>query len=187
MFDINENHMRRCYELAISAGKKGFDTFGAVLVYDGKILEEAENTADFEKKFFGHAEFNLVHKCANKYTDDILEKSVVYTSCAPCERCLAAIASRGVHQIVCGVSYKEFCKLLPFDYQAVDREGLLKKLGIKDVKAVYSEEEPIKPAENPHDPQAEFRRSIPASNAFVPSVAGLIAAGEVIKDLAKIK
>lgn len=130
MFDINENHMRRCYELAISAGKKGFDTFGAVLVYDGKILEEAENTADFEKKVFGHAEFNLVHKCANKYTDDILEKSVVYTSCAPCERCLAAIASLGVHQIVCGVSYKEFCKLLPFDYQAVDREGLLKKLGI---------------------------------------------------------
>ena len=130
MFDINENHMRRCYELAISAGKKGFDTFGAVLVYDGKILEEAENTADFEKKVFGHAEFNLVHKCANKYTDDILEKSVVYTSCAPCERCLAAIASLGVRQVVCGVSYKEFCKLLPFDYQAVDREGLLKQLGI---------------------------------------------------------
>ena len=63
----------------------------------------------------------------------------------------------------------------------------LKKLGIKDVKAVYSEEEPIKPAENPDDPQAGFRRSIPASNAFVPSVAGLIAAGEVIKDLAGIK
>ena len=68
MFDINENHMRRCYELAISAGKKGFDTFGAVLVYDEEILEEAENTADFEKKVFGHAEFNLVHKCVNKYS-----------------------------------------------------------------------------------------------------------------------
>ena len=35
-----------------------------------------------------------------------------------------------VHNVVCGVSYKEFCKLLPFDYQAVDREGLLKQLGI---------------------------------------------------------
>ena len=130
MGEIDDNYMKRCYELAISAGKKGFDTFGAVLVCDGKILEEAENTAVFEKKIFGHAEFNLVHKCANKYTDDILEKSVVYTSCAPCERCLAAIASLGVHQVVCGVSYKEFCKLLPFDYQAVDREGLLKQLGI---------------------------------------------------------
>ena len=62
----------------------------------------------------------------------------------------------------------------------------LKKLGIKGVKAVYSEEEPIKPDVNPDDPQSEFRRSIPASNAFVPSVAGLIIAGEVIKDIAGI-
>ena len=63
----------------------------------------------------------------------------------------------------------------------------LKKLGIKGVKAVYSEEEPIKPDVNPDDPQSEYRRSIPASNAFVPSVAGLIMAGEVIKDIAGIK
>lgn len=63
----------------------------------------------------------------------------------------------------------------------------LKKLGIKGVKAVYSEEEPIKPDVNPDDPQSEFRRSIPASNAFVPSVAGLIIAGEVIKDISGIK
>lgn len=63
----------------------------------------------------------------------------------------------------------------------------LKKLGIKGVKAVYSEEEPIKPDINPDDPQSEFRRSIPASNAFVPSVAGLIIAGEVIKDIAGVK
>ncbi len=61
----------------------------------------------------------------------------------------------------------------------------LKKLGIKDVKAVYSEEEAIKPAETPDDPQKEFRRSIPASNSFVPPVMGLIMAGEVIKDLVK--
>ena len=80
---------------------------------------------------FDCAEFNLVHKCANKYSDEILGQAVVYTSCAPCERCLAAIASLGVHQIVCGVSYREFCKLLPFDYRAVDREGLLRQLGIQ--------------------------------------------------------
>jgi len=127
----HEKFMKRCYELAISAGKKGYDTFGAVLVHNGNILEEAENTADFEKKIFGHAEFNLVHKCANKYSDDILAESILYTSCAPCERCLAAIASLGIHSVVCGVSYKEFCKLLPFDYHPVDREGLLKQLGIQ--------------------------------------------------------
>ena len=127
----HEKYMKRCYELAVRAGKKGFDTFGAVLVHNGEILEEAENTADWDKGIFGHAEFNLVHQCANRYSDAVLRGSTLYTSCAPCERCLAAIASLGVRQIVCGVSYKEFCKLLPFDHQAVDREGLLRQLGIQ--------------------------------------------------------
>lgn len=37
----HEKFMKRCYELAVSAGRKGFDTFGALLVHDGEILEEA--------------------------------------------------------------------------------------------------------------------------------------------------
>ena len=127
----NERFIRRCYELAISAGKTGYDTFGAVLVHGGEIIEEAENTADYEKGLFGHAEFNLVHKCANKYSDHLLKESILYTSCAPCERCLAAIASLGIETVVCGVSYKEFSKLLPFDHTPLDREGLLAQLGIK--------------------------------------------------------
>ena len=81
----------------------------------------------------------------------------------------------------------EFCVKIPICEEGLKATMAIKKLGIKDVKAVYTEEEPIKPSENPDDPQAGFRRSIPASNAFVPSVAGLIAAGEVIKELAKIK
>lgn len=124
----HEAYIRRCYDLAISAGKKGNDTFGALLVHHGDILEQAENTADYQRGLFGHAEFNLVHQCANKYADDILRESVLYTSCAPCERCLAAIASLGVRTVVYGVSYKEFSRLTPFDDQSLDREGLLAQL-----------------------------------------------------------
>lgn len=51
----------------------------------------------------------------------------------------------------------------------------LKKRKIKKLKVVYSKEQPIK-----HE-----GRRIPASNAFVPSVVGLIIASEVIKDLIK--
>ncbi len=126
----HEAYIRRCYDLAISAGKKGFDTFGALLIHDGKILETAENTADYQRGLFGHAEFNLVHKCANKYSDDVLRESIFYTSCAPCERCLAAIASLGVRTVVYGVSYKAFSQLTPFDDQPLDREGLLAQLNI---------------------------------------------------------
>jgi len=59
--------------------------------------------------------------------------------------------------------------------------GLLKKKGITKLKVVYSEEEPIKPAESSEDPGE--RRSIPGSVSFVPPVAGLMLAGEVIRDL----
>ncbi len=52
----------------------------------------------------------------------------------------------------------------------------LKSRGISGVKVLYSKEEPLK------NPEAEDPRT-PASIAFVPSVAGLIIAGEVIKDL----
>ena len=62
----------------------------------------------------------------------------------------------------------------------------LKKRGAKKLKVVYSEEQPLSPKveENP-EVQAECanRRSVPGSVAFVPSVAGLIIAGEVVKDL----
>ena len=58
----------------------------------------------------------------------------------------------------------------------------LKKRGVKKLKVVYSTEEPLKPLPDPERAES-VRRSIPASVAFVPSVAGLLIASEVIKDL----
>lgn len=58
----------------------------------------------------------------------------------------------------------------------------LKKRGVKKLKVVYSQEEPVVPKLK-SDEDCGKRRSIPASNSFVPPVAGLIIAGEVIKDL----
>ena len=57
----------------------------------------------------------------------------------------------------------------------------LKKRGIKHLKVVYSKEQPVTPRCDNTD---NGNRPTPASVAFVPSVAGLILAGEVIRDLA---
>ena len=62
------------------------------------------------------------------------------------------------------------------------------KRGIKGVKVVYSEELPLEPIETGEtEPQREgsSRRSTPGSTPFVPGVAGLIMAGEVIKELSQ--
>ena len=76
----------------------------------------------------------------------------------------------------------------------------LKKRGIKKLKVVYSEEKPVRPLEDmaiscrtncicPPGAQHKCteRRVIPGSTAFVPSVVGLIIAGEVVKDLCDYK
>ncbi len=74
----------------------------------------------------------------------------------------------------------------------------LKKRGVKKLKVVYPEDQPVRPLEDMSiscrthcicPPGAARkcteRRDIPGSTAFVPSVAGLIIAGEVVKDLCK--
>ena len=72
----------------------------------------------------------------------------------------------------------------------------LKKRGIKKLKVVYSREPPMTPIEDMAvscrtncicppgtERKCTQRRQVPGSNAFVPSVVGLIIAGEVVKDL----
>ena len=70
----------------------------------------------------------------------------------------------------------------------------LKRRGVKKLKVVYSKEQPIVPqgqaaedgSGNTDMRTDSSRRSTPGSTAFVPSVVGLIIAGEVIKDLTGI-
>ena len=58
----------------------------------------------------------------------------------------------------------------------------LRKRGIPKLKVLYSLEEPIKPKASP-EPPGEGKRQVPGSISFVPSCAGLLIAGEVIRDL----
>ena len=60
----------------------------------------------------------------------------------------------------------------------------LRKRGIQRLKVVYSQEEALTP-EGVTEELPQGRRSIPGSVSFVPSAAGLILAGEVIKDIVK--
>lgn len=62
----------------------------------------------------------------------------------------------------------------------------LKDRGVKELKVLYSKEVPQKPLEVPQKESDSSRRATPGSVSFVPSVAGLIIASEVIKDLVGI-
>ena len=59
----------------------------------------------------------------------------------------------------------------------------LKERGIKGLKVVYSKEQPLSVSQPGENPDGTLRRAVPGSVSFVPSVAGLIIAGEVVKDI----
>lgn len=64
----------------------------------------------------------------------------------------------------------------------------LKKRGITHLKVVYSKEKPLTPLKSDESSDASSmlrKRQTPGSTAFVPSVCGLIIAGEVVKDIIK--
>ncbi len=69
----------------------------------------------------------------------------------------------------------------------------LKKRHVDSLKVVYSEEEPVRTAEeyvfqaDSADAGGHKKRMVPGSVAFVPSVAGLMIAGEVVKDLIAVR
>lgn len=62
----------------------------------------------------------------------------------------------------------------------------LKARGIRKLKVLYSKEQPINTVGRVTEEEKGNRRSLPGSVAFVPPVAGLIIAGEVIRELAGV-
>ena len=65
----------------------------------------------------------------------------------------------------------------------------LRNRGVKKLKVIYSKENPIEledSLENIGDSNSETKKQVPGSISFVPSVAGLIIAGEVVRDILEI-
>lgn len=62
----------------------------------------------------------------------------------------------------------------------------LRRRGIESLEVLWSREEPISPRTSPEEPP-QGRRAVPGSVAFVPSAAGLIIAGRVVRRLAGLE
>ena len=132
-----------------------------------------------------------------KYKTDVMRDRMLDINPNVEEKNIPIISSMGAGNKLDGSQFKVAdiykTKVCPLA-KVMRRE--LKKRGVKKLKVVYSEEIPTRPIEDMAiscrnscicPPGAEHkcteRRDIPGSVAFVPSVAGLIIAGEVAKDL----
>ncbi len=112
----DERFMRQAFDLAISSGKNGNHTFGALLVHQGKVILTTENTVYTDKDSSRHAEMNLMVRARREFSPKVLGESTMYASTAPCMLCCAGMWYSGIRKVVYGVSY----------------EGLVKLTGLKD-------------------------------------------------------
>lgn len=92
MTDKDKIFMRR----AIALAEEGMNSnhggpFGAVVVKDGEIIAEGNNSVTSTNDPTAHAEVVAIRKACEKLNTFQLDDCVIYTSCEPCPMCLGAI------------------------------------------------------------------------------------------------
>ena len=129
----HEPFIRKAYDLAIASGKKGNDTFGAVLVHQGQILASAENTQNTGQGY-GHAEYNLAVQAAQQFPERMLRECTFYASATPCLRCALAVLAIGIRRFVIGVEYEAFARLIPEAFTMLSIQEIVHRLELTDVE-----------------------------------------------------
>ncbi len=92
MNDQDRKYMTRAIELAregMAANAGG--PFGAVVVRDGEIVGEGNNSVTSLNDPTAHAEINAIRQACEKLQNFQLDGCTIYTSCEPCPMCLGAI------------------------------------------------------------------------------------------------
>ncbi|WP_372365573.1 nucleoside deaminase [Candidatus Uabimicrobium sp. HlEnr_7] len=101
---MHSKFMQQCFNLAKEAVNNGNHPFAALLVDNDKVILTAQNTVNSDRDFTRHAEMNLLHKAAQKYSAAQLSSFTLYTSTEPCMMCSGAIYWSGVCRVVFGCS-----------------------------------------------------------------------------------
>jgi tRNA(Arg) A34 adenosine deaminase TadA len=104
--------MTRAYELARSAVAHGNHPFSALLVKDGKIIFEYENTIYTTHDITQHAETGLIGKATQKFDPDTLAACTLYASTEPCVMCCGAIRWAGIHRVVYGTTSSQLTRVV---------------------------------------------------------------------------
>lgn len=125
----HEPFIRQAFELAISSGKKGNHPFGALLVYQNKVILTSENTVYTDRNVHSHAEINLMTKARREIPPEVLRESTMYASTAPCMLCCASIWYRDIKRVVYGVSYETFAKITGYRDKSIPCDKLYQETG----------------------------------------------------------
>lgn len=102
----NVSWMERALKLAYRSVVAGNHPFGALLVLDGKIVLEAENTVNTDSDVTRHAEMNAISQSCRMMSEAERGRTILFTSSEPCAMCAGALYWAGIKTVVYGCSAK---------------------------------------------------------------------------------
>jgi len=129
----DEVFMAQALELARLAAQHGNRPFGAVLVKDGRVVAQAENTVISDNAISGHAEIQLIDKAVRELGLKSLEGYTVYASAEPCPMCSGAILLCNMSTVVYGAP-QEYLHTLAPGYRGIGITELKPLLGKRRVE-----------------------------------------------------
>lgn len=117
----HESFMRRAIEIARTEMlDKGAAPFGAVIVKEGKIVGEGVNLVHKNHDPTSHGEVEAIRNAgANLGTHD-LSGCTLYTTCEPCEMCVAAMFWARIDAMYYAATLKD-CTAIGFDLEPLTR------------------------------------------------------------------
>jgi tRNA(Arg) A34 adenosine deaminase TadA len=103
--ELDEQFLRRSFEVARRAATHGNHPFGAILVdQDGNVLLEVENGYLPDHDGTAHAERLLATRACTSLAADVRKTATLYSSAEPCAMCAGAIYWAGIGRLVYGLS-----------------------------------------------------------------------------------
>lgn len=111
----DERFLRRAIELARAAAEHDDEPFGSLLVHDGRVIAESENTVFSDDDVTAHPELKLARWAASDLEADVRAETTMYTSTEPCAMCQGAILLTGLGRVVYSVSTERAAELSPGD------------------------------------------------------------------------
>jgi tRNA(adenine34) deaminase len=106
-----DHYMRIAIQEAHRAQAEGNKGYGAVVVFDDRIIGQAHDTAVTERDPSLHAEVNAIRQAVKALGDDDLCGAILFSTCEPCPMCASLAVWANLTTIVYGVSIAETTRL----------------------------------------------------------------------------
>lgn len=101
--NVDERYIRECVNIALVGTRYGEFPFGALVLFDDKVISKRHNESLHKKQVYRHAEMLALLDAQEILTPEGLSRSALYSSVEPCPMCSFAIQELNIKRVVFGL------------------------------------------------------------------------------------